>query len=154
MQITGGEYQLQFPIGKSLYGTQGKLGWLAFSPRGDRLAFIEYPLISDEAGTLKIVDLEGRATTLSRGWRTVRGVDWSSSGNEIWVTASDHGRRCSLYGVRLTLTRRVYKARRWSMSSGGRARHFSAAGHERQVPAGEPAAGTARTMNRCGAEPT
>jgi eukaryotic-like serine/threonine-protein kinase len=107
IQITGGEYQLQFPIGKSLYGTQGKLGWLAFSPRGDRLAFIEYPLISDEAGTLKIVDLEGRATTLSRGWRTVRGVDWSSSGDEIWVTASDHGRRCSLYGVSLTGTKRL-----------------------------------------------
>ena len=67
IQITGGEYQLQFPIGKSLYETQGKLGWLAFSPRGDRLAFIEYPLISDEAGSLKIVDLEGRVTTLSSG---------------------------------------------------------------------------------------
>ena len=107
IQITGGEYQLQFPIGKSLYETQGKLGWLAFSPRGDRLAFIEYPLISDEAGTLKIVDLEGRATTLSSGWRTVRGVDWSSSGDEIWVTASDHGRRCSLYGVSLTGTKRL-----------------------------------------------
>ncbi len=107
IQITGGEYQLQFPIGKSLYETQGKLGWLAFSPRGDRLAFIEYPLISDEAGTLKIVDLEGRATTLSSGWRTVRGVDWSSSGDEIWVTASDHGRRCSLYAVSLTGTKRL-----------------------------------------------
>ena len=107
IQITGGEYQLQFPIGKSLYTTQGKLGWLAFSPRGDRLAFIEYPLISDEAGALKIIDLEGRVTTLSSGWRTVRGVDWSSSGDEIWVTASDQGRRCSLYGVSLTGTKRL-----------------------------------------------
>ena len=101
IQITGGDYQLQFPLGKSLYETQGKLEWLAFSPRGDRLAFIEYPLISDESGSLKIVDLEGRATTVTSGWRTVRGVDWSSSGDEIWVTASDHGRRCSLYGVSL-----------------------------------------------------
>ena len=107
IQITGGEYQLQFPIGKSLYETQGKLDWLAFSPRGDRLAFIEYPLISDESGSLKIIDLEGRTTTLSSGWRTVRGVDWSSSGDEIWVTASDHGRRCSLYGVSLTGAKRL-----------------------------------------------
>jgi eukaryotic-like serine/threonine-protein kinase len=107
IQITAGEYQLQFPIGKSLYETQGKLGWLAFSPRGDRLAFIEYPLISDEAGALKIIDLDGRVTTLSSGWRTVRGVDWSSSGDEIWVTASDHGRRCSLYGVSLTGSKRL-----------------------------------------------
>ena len=107
IQITGGEYQLQFPIGKSLYTTQGKLGWLAFSPRGDRLAFIEYPLISDEAGSLKIIDLEGRVTTLSSGWKTIRGVDWSPSGDEIWVTASDQGRRCSLYGVSLTGTKRL-----------------------------------------------
>ena len=107
IQITGGEYQLQFPIEKSLYETQGKLGWLAFSPRGDRLAFIEYPLISDEAGALKIIDLEGRVTTLSSGWRTVRGVDWSPSGDEIWVSASDQGRRCSLYAVSLTGTKRL-----------------------------------------------
>ncbi len=37
---------------------------------------------------------------------------------------------------------------------GGRARHSGPAGPEGQVPAGEPAAGTARTMNRCGAGPT
>ena len=107
IQIAGGEYQLQFPIGKSLYETQGKLGWLAFSPRGDRLAFIEYPLISDMAGSLTIVDLEGRATTLSGGWRTVRGLAWSSSGDEIWVTASEHGRRCSVYSVSLTGAKRL-----------------------------------------------
>ena len=107
IQITAGEYQLQFPIGKTLYQTQGKLGWLAFSPRGDRLAFIEYPLISDEAGSLKVVDLEGRATTLASGWRTARGVQWSASGDEILVTASDHGRRCSLYSVSLTGTKRL-----------------------------------------------
>ena len=60
IQVTGGAYQVQFPLGKSLYETTGKLDWLAFSPRGDRLAFIEYPLLSEESGSLKIVDLEGR----------------------------------------------------------------------------------------------
>jgi len=107
IQITGGEYQLQFPIGKLLYETQGKLGWLSFSPRGDWLAFIEYPLISDVAGELKIIDLEGRTTTLASGWRTVRGVHWSSSGDEIWVTASEHGRAMQLYSVSLTGTKRL-----------------------------------------------
>jgi Tol biopolymer transport system component len=107
IQITAGEYQLKFPIKKTLYQTQGKLGWLAFSPRGDRLAFIEYPLISDEAGALKIVDLAGRVTTLASGWRTVRGVQWSSSGDEVWVTASDHGRLCSLYSVSLNGSKRL-----------------------------------------------
>ena len=107
IQVADGEYQLQFPIGKSLYASSGKLGWLAFSPRGDRLAFVEYPLLSDEAGSLKIVDLEGRVTTLSSGWKTIRGVDWSPAGDEVWVSASDHGRRCSLYKVSLTGARRL-----------------------------------------------
>jgi Tol biopolymer transport system component len=107
IQISAGEYQLQFPIGNTLYSSQGKLGWLAFSPRGDRLAFIEYPLISDEGGALKIVDLNGRVTTVSTGWRTIRGVDWAASGDEIWVTASDQGRRCSLYGVSIAGAKRL-----------------------------------------------
>ena len=81
-----GEYQIQFPIGKPLYASSGKLGWLAFSPRGDRLAFVEYPLLSDEAGSLKVVDLEGRVTTLSSGWKTIRGLDWSPAGDEVWVS--------------------------------------------------------------------
>jgi Tol biopolymer transport system component/predicted Ser/Thr protein kinase len=101
IQVSDGEYRLQFPIGKSLYATPGRLGWVAFSPRGDRLAFVEFPLLSDESGVLKIVDLEGRATTLSSGWKTIRGVNWSAAGDEIWLSASDHGRRCSLYAVSL-----------------------------------------------------
>ena len=107
IQVSEGEYQLQFPIGKSLYTTAGKLGWLAFSPRGDRIAFAEFPLLSDEAGSLKMVDLEGRVTTLSSGWKTIRGVDWSPSGDEVWVSASAHGRMCSLYRVSLNGERRL-----------------------------------------------
>ena len=107
IQVALGEYQIQFPIGKSLYASPGKLGWLAFSPRGDRLAFVEYPLLSDEAGSLKVVDLEGRVTTLSSGWKTIRGVDWSPAGDEVWVSASDQGRRCSLYKVSLTGARQL-----------------------------------------------
>jgi Tol biopolymer transport system component len=107
IQVSLGEYQLQFPIGKPLYRTQGRLEWLAFSPGGNRLAFIEYPLLSDEVGTLKIIDLEGRTTTLGSGWRTVRGLDWSASGDEVWVTGSDRGRSSSLYSVSLTGTKRL-----------------------------------------------
>ena len=106
IQVAGGAFQIQFPLGRPLYETTGRLDWLAFSPRGDRLAFIEYPLLSEESGSLKIVDLEGRATTVTSGWRTVRGMDWSSS-DEIWVTGSDRGRRSSLYGVSLDGAKRL-----------------------------------------------
>jgi Tol biopolymer transport system component len=107
IRIAAGVYQLQFPIGIPLYETQGKLNWLVFSPRGDRLAFIEYPLISDIGGVLKVVDLEGQVTTLAREWRMVRGVAWSSSGEEIWITASEHGRRGSVYSISLAGETRV-----------------------------------------------
>ena len=107
IQVADGEYQLQYPIGKPLHASTGKLGWLAFSPRGDRLAFIEYPFLSDEAGSLKMVDLEGRVTTLSSDWKTIRGLDWSPAGDEVWVSASDQGRRCSVYKVSLTGTRQL-----------------------------------------------
>jgi eukaryotic-like serine/threonine-protein kinase len=107
IQMTGGEYQLHFPIGNSLYSTSGKLEWLAFSPRGDRMAFIEFPLISEESGVLKVIDLEGRTTELSTGWRTIAGVAWSPDGREIFIAANDRGRRRSLYAVSLTGARRL-----------------------------------------------
>jgi Tol biopolymer transport system component len=107
IQIVGGEYQLQFPIGKTLHASAGKLESPAFSPGGDRIAFIELPLISEESGSLKLVDLEGRTTELSAGWRTISTVAWSPDGEEIWITASDRGRRRSLYAVSLTGARRL-----------------------------------------------
>jgi hypothetical protein len=58
-------------------------------------------------GHVKIVDLEGRATMLSGGWRTIRGLDWSPSGDEIWITASERGRMSSLYAVSLSGERRL-----------------------------------------------
>src|SRR6185503_9811467 len=74
VQVADGEYRLHFPIGKPLYSTTGRLAFARFSPRGDRLALVEYPLLSEEGGSIKIVDLEGRATTISSSWKTIRGI--------------------------------------------------------------------------------
>ena len=66
----------QFPIGQSLYATCGELGWLAFSPRGNRIAFTELPLLSDEAGSLRSSNWKPRDDPCE--WRkTIRGLDWS-----------------------------------------------------------------------------
>jgi Tol biopolymer transport system component len=107
VQVADGEYRLHFPIGKPLYATKGKLAFVRFSPRGDRLALVEYPLLSEESGSIKILDLEGHATTISSGWKTIRGIDWSPGGDEIWVAASESGKTCSLYAVSLGGTRRL-----------------------------------------------
>ena len=61
IQVTAGEYQLHFPTGeiRSINARQARLGFVRFSPAGDRLAFIEYPVLSDESGVLKVIDLRG-----------------------------------------------------------------------------------------------
>ena len=99
---TQGEFRLEFPIGKRLYSTDGKLQWLAFSPDGNRLAFIEHPIIDDEFGVLKVVDLEGQATTVAAGWKTIRGLHWSPDGSAIWFTGNQKGKACQLYSVSLS----------------------------------------------------
>ena len=107
IQAVEGEYQVQFPIGKALYQTTGKLAFVRFSPQGDRLAFVEYPLISEEGGTLKVVDLQGQTTTVSSNWEQIRDVVWAASGDEIWVSGNEGGRRSSIYAVSLSGARRV-----------------------------------------------
>ena len=107
IRVVQGEYRLEYPIGKTLYTTMGWLRGLAFSPRGDRLAFIEHPVLSEESGVLKVVDLEGHATTVSSSWRTITGLDWSPRGDEIWFTGSQNGRVGSLYATTLSGTLRL-----------------------------------------------
>jgi Tol biopolymer transport system component len=107
IHVLDGEYRVEFPIGNALYSSAARLTGLAFSPRGDRLAFIEYSVLSEEGGFLKIVDLQGRVTPVSGAWKTIRNVVWDPDGEQIWVAASENSRTCSLYAVSLSGTRRL-----------------------------------------------
>ena len=104
IQVTEGEYQLHFPPGTPIYKTTRKLGFVRFSPAGDRLAFVEHSLLSDEEGVLKVMDLQGHATTLSSRFAQIRDLIWSRTAPEIWVTGSERGRTSSIYAVPLTGT--------------------------------------------------
>jgi len=53
------------------------------SPRGDRIAFIDYRLSGD---SVAVIDLAGRKTTLSQSIRVVYGLAWSGDGKEIWFS--------------------------------------------------------------------
>ena len=103
---TLGESRLEFPVGTPLYTSAGKLQWIAFSPKGDRLAFVEHHVIDEEAGDLKVIDLQGRVATVVAKWRTLRGLKWSSD-NEIWFTGARTGKTCSLYATALSGEPRV-----------------------------------------------
>ncbi len=83
-----GHTSLEFPIGDVLYQTSGTISHIRFSPKGDRIAFLDHPLAFDDSGTVCVVDLSGKKTTLSSKWESVAGVAWSPNGDEIWFTAA------------------------------------------------------------------
>jgi hypothetical protein len=95
-----GKYRLEFPIGKVLYETTGWIDSPRFSPRGDRIAFLDHPAGGDDGGFPSFVDLSGKKTALTTLYATTRGLAWSPDGQEVWYTAADVGGNRSLYGVR------------------------------------------------------
>lgn len=96
-----GRNQLEFPIGHPLYKTGGWIGHPRVSPDGKRIAFVDHPVQGDDRGSLAVVDMEGRKTTLSEEWYTIQGVAWRPDGKEIWFTASRSGVDRTLYAVTL-----------------------------------------------------
>jgi hypothetical protein len=98
----GGKSRLEFPIGKVLYETAGWISHLRFSPKGDRLAFIDHPLLRDDGGAISVVDLAGKKSDLTERWASAYGLAWSPSGDEIWFTATATGFSRSLRGVTLS----------------------------------------------------
>ena len=102
VHVTAGKSQLEYPIGKALYETAGWISNLRFSPKGDRLAFIDHPLLGDDGGTVSVIDLAGKKSDLTERWASAIGLAWSPSGDEIWFTATATGFSRSLRGVNLS----------------------------------------------------
>ncbi len=85
----GGHARLEFPIGKVLYETSGDISNIRFSPKGDRIAYMDHPEAFDDRGTVCITDLQGHRTTLSRQWQSEDGLAWTPAGAEIWFAAAE-----------------------------------------------------------------
>src|SRR5439155_5535552 len=85
----GGKIRVERPIGKTLYETAADLIlYLRISPRGDRLAFLEY---TGNRRAVVTLDSEGKSQTLSSNWLFASGLAWSPSGDEVWFSASETG---------------------------------------------------------------
>jgi hypothetical protein len=56
----GGKSRLEFPIGKVLYETDGAIRYPRVSPGGDLAAFVDSPSAGDDAGSVAVVDREGK----------------------------------------------------------------------------------------------
>jgi Tol biopolymer transport system component len=82
--------RLEFPVGTVLYQTTGWVSHVRFSPRGDRIAFADHPIWSDDVGWVSVVDLAGDKTELTPfSGQSVRGLAWSPSGEEVWYTTQE-----------------------------------------------------------------
>ncbi|MFY9790751.1 MAG: protein kinase [Candidatus Sulfotelmatobacter sp.] len=77
----GGKDRLEYPIGKVLYETTGWISDPRFSPRGDRIAFIDHPLLGDDGGVVSVTDLNGKKSDLTERWASAIGLAWSPSGD-------------------------------------------------------------------------
>jgi Tol biopolymer transport system component/predicted Ser/Thr protein kinase len=97
-----GRSRLEFPPGKLLYQADGWIGHPRVSPKGDVVAFLDHPQQRDDGGSVAVVDLAGKKTTLSTGWDSIQGLAWSATGDEIWFTATRTGGDRSLFAVDLS----------------------------------------------------
>ena len=52
---------------------------------------MDHPDAWDDRGTVCVVDLSGKKTTLSQMWTAEEGLAWSAKGDEIWFTATATG---------------------------------------------------------------
>jgi eukaryotic-like serine/threonine-protein kinase len=103
----GGKSRIELPIGKVLYETSGHVSYARLSPEGDRIAFLDHPFPLDDAGTVAVLDLSGKKTTLTGQWASEAGLAWAPSGQEVWFTATEAGANRSLYAVTLSHRLRV-----------------------------------------------
>ena len=97
-----GKVRLEYPIGKVLYESSDRVESPRISPDGNRIAFIDHPVLAETFGSVMVVDPSGPARTLSGEWFDVGSLAWSPDAREIWFSASRTGARQSLWAVTLS----------------------------------------------------
>jgi Tol biopolymer transport system component len=100
--VVNGIARLEYPMGNVLHQSAGYIDGVRISPRGDRIAFAEHPFRGDDRGSVAVVDLAGKVTTLAAGWEAIGGVGWAPGGKEIWFAATMQGRPNTLWAVTLS----------------------------------------------------
>jgi eukaryotic-like serine/threonine-protein kinase len=94
-----GKDRLEYPIGRVLYETTGWISHIRISPSGDKIAFMDHPILWDDRGSVAMADMNGHTNVLSSGWESEDGLAWSADSKEIWFTAVERGNDRQLLAV-------------------------------------------------------
>ena len=99
---------LEYPIGHVLVRKEsGFLSHPRVSRRGDLVAFLDHPLMTDDRGVVCVVDRKGRVRKLSQELQSAWGLVWSPDGNEIWFSGSRGASNRIVYGLRVAAPDRL-----------------------------------------------
>ncbi len=102
VRFADGKVRLEYPLGKILYQTEGWISDARISPDGERVAFIDHPILFDSLGSVNVVDRAGNRKALTGTLADVLGLVWHPSGKEIWFTGSYIHLSSNLMGVTLS----------------------------------------------------
>ena len=98
-----GKYRLEYPIGKTLFETNGSITQPRVSHDGKTVAFLFHPVQGDDRGGVMVVDAATKtAKILSDGWEAEQGLAWSRGGDEIWFSASKASGDLTLHAATLS----------------------------------------------------
>ncbi len=92
---------LEYPMDHSVYKSPGTMSHLRLSPDGTQVALLDHPIRGDDAGSVVVVQPNGKSRAVSTGWASIGGLAWSPSGREVWFTAAKTGAIKSLWAATL-----------------------------------------------------
>jgi hypothetical protein len=108
-------FRIEFPIGTPVFESPFWMSDMRISPTGKEIAFIEHPFAGDNAGYVKVIDLNGHAQQLTESMYIAWGLAWNPVSGEIWYSGiparSDDAQNLSVWAVSRTMPpRNVYSA--------------------------------------------
>jgi serine/threonine protein kinase len=119
IHVVDGKYQLEYPIGKVIYKTNGFLSSLRLSPDGQLVGFVEHPGRDSPGGVVCVVDRLGNRKFLTKNLDGLRGLAWTPQAEGL-VFGSGYLGLVKLSGNQRDLARWSGRPAPWDISRDGR----------------------------------